>query len=416
MPFPQSWLSSSRVSAQCRKQPTIRAVVHCWLTAHPTVASSMVFYHQGVQDDWTHWPAALQHDLADKVRAFLKWFGDGQPAAAPRSFTTPIPRDAPGDPIYGGLVMDYPRARNVYLAHAAISLALELSGALPWSITNYSHDHLRLLFDWNDMFQYISTADSQFPGYYLMTLSSPARPSLVVRFLKQHQLLGTDTTDTVSRLFGWCGDLRHYYAEAPLTVPDPHLFWGPDAPPIPVSMVIKGTTYTGPSGPKSGRYTMGCTGTSEFFKSVLRIVNVPVEVRYEPSGHVMPYFPTIHRALSHGDDPYNALTLVSAFPGWPQPALKDYLITGAQWTQWFGAGVNPLTSQHNVGRRVAELAVKYQSDQLLNLYCEDVAAQASHASGKVFQTMSYFYTLHELETKQLWHKLGAKATATGFCA
>jgi hypothetical protein len=181
--------------------------------------------------------------------------------------------------------------------------------------------------------------------------------------------------------------------------------------------LIDGTTYTGKlvSPPKTfGHFTIGCSGTTQFMRSVLRAVNIPVEARFGGNHH-MPFFPTVDRGLSHGDDPYNWRGDVTPFPGWPVPAKQEYLITGAQWDQWFGPGVAAATAASNVGRHIADLAIKYQSDHLLKLYCEDAKAQVSHANSKVFQDLKLFYTLAQLEAKQLWQKLEVKATGTGFC-
>lgn len=419
MPFPANWLSASRVSDHCRNQSTIAAVLKCWLAEHPNVESELYFYSPSfpsVPLTWSDWPATLRKQLAHQVSRFLWWYADGAPSRFPLSFKTPLPKDPPGDPlIFGGLVMDEARATNVYFGHVANSLALELAGVLPWSVTTYTPDALRRLFDWNDLLQYRGPGDANQPGYYLMNQSSPATPGFVFRFFKTQQLLGADAVDTVARLFAWCRILIHYYGVSGV-YPDPTQFWGPDAPPVPVSMVINGSNYTGGGASTFGHYTMACAGTSEFFKSVLRIVNIPTEVRYDKgAGHAMPYFSTIDRALSHGDDPYDALGAVTAFDGWPVPEPSEYLITGEQWEQWFGANVDADTSKHNVGRRPAEIGVEYLSDWLLKAYCDDLASNATHADGKVAESLSYSYSLAELEAMQLWDKLAAKAAATGYC-
>jgi hypothetical protein len=417
MPFDPAWLSTSRVSANCRGKDTLAKVLHCWLTEHPTVASATSFYKSGVTSDWTSWPDEWRHDLAQEFAELVRWYGHGMPEPHPVSFKTPVPRDAPGDPAYdGGLVMSFARAKHIHFSHIANTLAIEMTGVVPWSIRHYSYEHLRQLLHWNEFLQHPTAPSTAYPGYYFMQQSSPATPAFVMRFFKDNDLVGTDAIDTVARLYQWCRTLMHYYVESPGTYPDPTFFWGPDAPPVPVSMVIYGTDYTGPSGPRFGHYTMGCTGTSQFFKSVLRVVNIPVEARYEPSGHAVPFFPTIDRALSHGDDPYDALGKVTPYPGYPAPDPAEYLITGTLWTQWFDASVDPVISNKYVGRRPAEIALKYLSDYILSAYCEDVASGASHQSGKVFEIMGNFYAYEDLEWLKFWDKLAAKAAATGFCS
>ena len=181
-------------------------------------------------------------------------------------------------------------------------------------------------------------------------------------------------------------------------------------------MLINGTNFTGLSQPIFGHYTMGCGGTAAFMKSVLRAVNIPVEMGTPPCGHVMPLFPTINRALSHGDDPYDRTAWFTAFPGWPVPSLEEYLITLDQWNEWFDPSLDLDVMITNVARHMGELGVKYQSDYLLSAYCQDTAANLDHASGQVYAALKTYYTVAELEALQLWDKLVEKAPATNFCA
>jgi hypothetical protein len=292
-------------------------------------------------------------------------------------------------------------------------------GALAWSITTYTDAQLSLILGYSQFFAYYSPPSTQFPGYYLQCGFSPATPYYAAYFFKTNSLLGADALDTVSRLFDWCRRLFHYFTEAGYPFPNPPFFWGPTSPPIGISLIIEGTTYSGNlnfNPPLFKHFTAGCGGTTEFMKSVLRAVNIPTEARSALCPHQMPFFPTIDRSMSHGDDPYNELSLVSPFPGWPVPTKQEYLITGAQWNQWFGPGVDYNTSQSNIGRHIADLAVQYQSDGLLKAYCQDLTAQASHGNGEVFKALGGYFTLAQLEAKQLWQKLEAKASATNFCS
>ena len=346
----------------------------------------------------------------------VAWYGAGMPSPDPPSFTDPIPR-VNGDPSqnYDGFMMPADRGRHMYLSHVANGLALETTGKLPWSITGYSAQHLADLFSAEYWLIYLTPPDATIEGYYYEDLNTPATPAHVMRFFAANNIVGTSALDTVANLIGWCRILIHYYTETANVSPDDHAFWGPDAPPIPTSMIINGSNYTGHTPPIFGRYTMGCGGTAEFLKSVLRAVNIPVELGTPPCGHVMPIFPTINRALSHGDDPYDQMWKVTPFNGWPVPALEEVLITEHQYNQWFDPTLDPNVMITNVARRPVELGVKYQSDWLLDRYCQDTAAGLDHASGQVYDALKTYYTLSELEAKQLWDKLAAKATATQYC-
>jgi len=407
-----SYLSEERVGDLVVQAASPRLMLDVWLSNHPKVANSMMYEGQQFSGAWPSWPNDLKNHLADRLQQMLQWYGQGMPDPAPPSFPDPIPRDAAGDPRYGfGLVMSKERGRHVYLSHVANGLALEMSSRFPWSIASYSTKELEDLFSCNEWLGYLAPPDATVEGYYIYELNSPATPAHVMRFFTANDLLGTSARDTVARLFGWCRILQHWeqnYGE--------QAYWGPGAPPIPSSMLIDGTNCTAVDPPVFGHYTMACGGTSEFMRSVLRAVNIPVDVISPPCGHVMPQFPTINRALSHGDDPYDRLGWFTEFPGWPIPSLEEYLITIDQYNEWFGPSVDPSVSINNVGRRPAELAVQYQSDYLLELYCEDTAANLDHASGSVYAYLKTFYTLADLEAQQLWDKLAAKATATNWCA
>ena len=410
------YLDVTRVSNSVINALSPEAMLSLYLGAHPKVANAIFFEGQHVHGKaWPDWPDGLKTQLADRWKTMVTWYGQGMPSPDPSSFTDPLPVD-PGDPNWnGGEIIPAERGRHVYLSHVANGLALETTGALPWSMTGYNAKHLADLFSTTYWIEYMTPPDVTVEGYYFAELMSPATPAHVMRFFKSNDILGTSARDTVTRLFGWCRILIHYY-ETQTQPADPHLFWGPDSPPIPASLLINGSNYTGQTPPVPGRYTMGCGGTAGFMKSVLRAVNIPVEFGTPPCGHVMPLFPTMNRAMSHGDDPYDRTAWFTDYPGWPTPALKEYLITLDEYNQWFDPSLDPGVMINNVARRPVELAVQYQSDWLLDCYCQDTAANLDHAHGSVYDTIKNVYTLAQAESMQLWDKLAAKATATNFCA
>ena len=410
-------LSKERVGAKCMQSPNLVAALDCWLKAHPSVASHLEWIPPSGWVKWKDWPPGLKHELHNHFWNAVSWYRKGMPPNFPKPFPILLPKNIPGDPKYfGGLCMTEQTAKSIYLSYVANALAAELMGIFPWTITSYTAEDLRHMLGYTEFVQHALPSATQFPGYYLTSGTSPTLPYYVVHFFKKNSLLGPNALETVSRLVGWCRCLSHYWAE-PSGPIDVTRFWGPDAPPIGVSQIIEGTTYTGKLSPPPvsfGHFTAGCSGTSEFLKSILLAVNIWVEGRFGGS-HATPFFPTIDRALSHGDDPYSRLGIVTAFPGWPAPAWQEYLITGARWNQLFGPNVDWATAQANIGRRGAEIAFQYLSDTLLQSYCKDVKAQVSHANSEVFQVLKKFYTLDQLEWGQLWQRLEAKVLATGFC-
>jgi hypothetical protein len=406
-----NYLSADRVGNDVLDQVSPEFMLNAWLTNHPKVAKSIHFAGEQYSGDWMTWPDGLKEHLADRWETMVKWYGQSMPSPDPARFPDPLRRDGECDPQWGsGFVVSKEHGRHVYLSHVANGLALEMTGKLPWSIADYSSAHLRDLFSMDYWMAFLAPPDATIGGYVFEELMSPATPAHVMQFFASNDLIGTSARDTIARLFDWCKILIHW------TPSDAHAFWGPDAPPIPSSMLIDGSNYTGTNPPTFGRYTMGCGGTSAFMKSVLRAVNIPVENKTPPCGHVMPHFPTVNRTLSHGDDPYDRLGWVTAFPGWPVPELKEYLITIDQWNAWFDPSIDPAVMINNVGKHMGEIAVEYQSDWLLDAYCEDTSAGADHASGQVFAALKTFYTLAELEATQLWDKLAAKTAATNYCS
>ena len=409
-------LSVERVDNSIINALSPESMLSLWLGSHPKVADALYYRGKNYSGAWPTWPDGLRKDLADRWAAMVDWYGAGMPSPDPPSFQDPIPR-VNGDPSqnYDGFMMPAARGRHMYLAHVANGLALEMTGRVPWSIAGYSAEHLADLFSPVYWINYKEPPYVTIEGYYYENLMTPATPAHVMRFFTANDLVGTSALDTVARLVGWCRILWHYFTTQSGVDPDVHAFWGPDAPPIPASMMIDGTYFTGYDPPQFGHYTYGCAGTAEFMKSVLRALNIPVEVRVPPCGHTMPVFPTIHRALSHGDDPYDSIWDVTAFDGWPVPGPDELLITEHKYNEWFDPALDPAVMINNVARRPAELAIKYQSDALLDRYCQDTAAGLDHASGQVYDTLKTYYTVSELESRHLWHKLKTKAEATNYC-
>ena len=133
-----------------------------------------------------------------------------------------------------------------------------------------------------------------------------------------------------------------------------------------MTRVIDGTIQT--SQPQYGtrHRTAGCWGTTGFLRAALRAVNIPVKLVTNAS-HAQPWFMADARYLSHGDDPYNALT--TAVPSIPASEIP---INQTKFDAWFGAGVSPADKSNNIGRRTVELALTYLPNYLLRAYCDDI--------------------------------------------
>lgn len=412
--LPVTLLSKARIGLRCWDTGTTDAALNCWLNEHPEVSGAMFYQDANYAGSWPGWPEPAKDQLRQYFDLMVAWYKAGMPASYPNTFAVPIPEQIPPEPLYGFWMSDA-TGNRVYLSQLANSLAAELTAAFSWTIVAYTPAQLTLLLSMNDSLYYGSNAPT--PGYFFQgSTSSPATPGYTLTFFKDHNLIGVDATATVAELFGWERKLRHdFVVSGDPTVNVFPYFWGPDTPPIPDSKIITGTTYTGPINAGFEHYTAGCGGTMEFMKSVLRSVNIPVERHWVSCLHATPVFPTIGLAMTHGDDPYDSLGWVTPFTGFSAPAPIEYFVSINQLNQLFPAGQSSNTCEQTVGIQVANIAIKYGSDYLMNLYCQDLLSAATHANGQVYGYMKWYYPLQTLENMGLWTTLDNKVSATNYC-
>jgi hypothetical protein len=412
--LPITLLSKDRVGLRCWTTGNTDSALDCWLFYHPDVAAVMFYQDPSNTSSWPNWPAGPRGQLHYYFNQMVLWYAAGMPPSYPSQFAVPVPKLGPTDPVYG-FWMPNGLVRRIYISQVANSLAAELTAAFSWTITTYTQPQLSLLLNMSDTMFYMPNATP--PGYFFQyNTPSPATPGYTVTFIKNANLIGSDAADTVARLFAWERNLTHFfYVDGDPTVNVFPYFWGPNVPPIPDSKVIDGTTYTGPIDFGFGHFTAGCSGTLLFMKSVLRSVNIPVERHWVTCQHATPIFPTVDLAMTHGDDPYDRLGWVTPFPGFSTPAPSEYLISISQLNQMFPPGQNWDDCTHQVGIQVANIAIQYGSDYLMNLYCQDLLANASHADGQVYGYMQFYYPLATLENMGLWTILDNKVNATNYC-
>jgi hypothetical protein len=177
--------------------------------------------------------------------------------------------------------------------------------------------------------------------------------------------------------------------------------------------MISGTTSTSKG---FGHWTYQCAGTTGFFASVLRAVNIPSAdaANANTCSHSLPWFPTESRYLSHGDDPYNG-----DFKAMPNTA-DTLLINLAVYHNWFDPQVkNCDTDSNNVERRPTELDLTFLGPGMITSFCDDLAHNRTHANGTVFSNISCCIArpklLQYLEAIHLWDNLQAKVNAAGGC-
>lgn len=402
-------------------------VLKCWLDLYPNVAESLVWEDVNLDTGtvtaaaYPSWSQTRKLELNvaffyawEWLHGGLDWF-NGEYLFDPPDNQIALADD---DSVETGLTKD--DAWKLYLGTVAHSLALEIGGFVPWSIVGYNTQDLELLLHsknfyaagdhhWSSLDSNGQTKQFHYVGYLIDGWVVPPRPVTAFEFLVNQNILRSDHYKTITRLLFWS---QHHMA---------HWAGGFDAQNMeaywqyrgwaPASRIMSGTTYEDPdssytNGPYS--WSVGCHGTSYFYRALMRLANIPVHYYYlEGCGHGMPVFSTISRTLSHGDDVY---TYTLSHPPFPPDLLLISL--NAFNMMFFGSDGDC----GNVGRRVAQIAIDWLPDSLVHDYCDDVWNGASHAEGEVFQWFSLWYTLADLESTDLWGRLADRATDLGFCS
>lgn len=204
----------------------------------------------------------------------------------------------PDDDEHATTVLAHSNAWPMFLAHVAQSLAVEIGEWVNWSIRSYSSNNLKILFDGREFFEW----DGNYAGYRIEQSKGrvvPAPPKHMFAFLSNNDCIAYNKLYTISGLLEWCrSNLVHFSGGADAQNMENQ--WQYRGYP-PISRIISGTPFTG--NPHYGivHRTAGCRGTCGFLRSVLRVVNIPVE-QVHVCGHALPHFITENRYLSHGYD------------------------------------------------------------------------------------------------------------------
>jgi hypothetical protein len=428
-------------------------VLHCWLAFHPEVRKHLIWEYidygpldplgtltgqaaPAVWEDWSDFDRALLD--AAFYHAYL-YLDSGATA-----FGGPVLPDAPDNQI---LLADDESdvtffsefdAKRMYMATVAHSLALEIGGFVPWSITTYNDDDLDVLFNahYQVKVEYdtwtINGVDRSYLGYRPGQINvSEAPPVTTFNWLVANNIIGPNHLLTVGRLLEWgrahqiheglssASPLWAYRANLALLQQAIWQYRGMS----PAVRVMNLTTFVDPFtghtyGPGPTGWTQnGCQGEGEFLQVVLRAANIPVvQMDIIPGGgHSTALFRTLGMMMGHGDDVYD-VRLAAATPMAPGEAI---LISIATFNAWFQSPGLP--TYFNLYRALYEVELKYLSNRLLEKYCSDQATGQTHASGDVYAEflgydgITHFYTVQELEAVNLWDNLKVKAGKLGYC-
>ena len=378
----------------------VSVTLDAWLNARLAIAASIVWEDAAGPHAWSSWSAGWKAELRQAFEIVRSRGSISVTDVPPNQVTL-------ADNQQVITVLSPSDAWAYFKASVAQSLAAEIGSHLPWSLQSYSPSQLAQLFDSREMFRWNASP----VGYRIDSMHGhivPAPPLRSYEFLGTSDLIGSTRLDTLANVVDWCrANLVHFSGNtAAANMEDQWQYRG--FPPM--SRVLAGTIQT--SRPEFGAMhrTAGCWGTTGFLRALLRVVNIPVKL-VTNAGHAQPWFMADSRYLSHGDDPYNALT--KATP--PIPAAQ-ILIDQAKFNSWFGPGVSETDKSNNIGRRTRELAITYLPNYLLHAYCRDLSAGNTHGNGQVFDIFSRNYSVAQLEAANLWGRMDAKIAGFGGCA
>jgi hypothetical protein len=420
--------------------------VNCWLAQNPGVSQYVVWESRlalgsSTPVAWAQWPNAQRDDLRVNLATYEGLLA-GTVAQDPDPLVDPpVNQETLQDSDFPVLVLSSNDAWRLYVKTVAMSLATELTGAVPWSVTGYDAPSLSALFDSRNTLSYtwsgrpanLGVNTPQAEGYMAIandydptthatftpyaSYVTPAPPEVALKFVRAKSLQGTTRAATVANAIDWTRRLRHYVT-TPSGVPTAvfQRVWGYRGP-APVSATIATTTDTDFDANNPYHFTAGCHGTAGFLQSVLRTLNIPVDNDTQ-HGHSVTRFMADALYLSHGDDPY----IGSDIYGVPASGL---LLSDATYQAWF---VNGAYAAESIGRGDPESMIDYLSGKLQWLYCND-PPNTDPSNSLVMHEFTLFpdvFPLSYLENlppdpsnpglpASLWDRLAQKVAAQGGC-
>jgi hypothetical protein len=409
-------------------------LVSAWLKLHPSVANAIVWEGpRGHTEGYPQWPDSRRLELENEVRAYAT----GTPTALD---DPPANLLQVADDDFVHTRIDPAHAWKLYLSHLACGLWLEMDKKLGWSVIDYPAAALAVLFDSRQMFHWRITATKDEVGYtgankegYDLDFDAsgpviPAPPYQILKFLHDVGVLpktalkgvllppqpalspAMQRLATIHGFVDWCRNLFHYgdgFGAANF-----QKYWGYRGL-APVMRMLQGTVIGGGTGSKKN-WTAGCHGTSGLMRAVLRVINIPAEIRWLDE-HVQSWFPLENIGFCHSDDPY--MRKERYFPNqtkqgnlWSPPfPVSELFISAAEYETWFGANVPADKLWRNGSQRDFGLTLKYLPYWLLQHYCDDKAA----GTNTVADYFTILYSPADLEAVKLWQRLAEKLASIG---
>jgi len=282
---------------------------------------------------------------------------------------------------------------------------------------------------------------AEWPIHGAATLTSPL--GSLELLMRQQGLVRNSMEGTLYAALDWGRDnLVHF--NGPLERYSEDRVWQYGGAP-PVSRVIAGTIAfedgQGWGDHEWGvqNYTMGCHGTSGFYKAVLRTMNIPVKVENNAfhSGMSFPMWPpwAVAGHITHSDSIYSRafrdqnLGLPLENPTANPESSANIIADDSDYLAWF----DPSLSFHQKIANVTLSELRYlafwqpvPTTYIMQLYCADLAAGLSHADGSVYKNLFFNQlvglhptglTLQDLENAFYWDWLEwRRSTYPGGCS
>jgi len=406
-------------------------VLRCWLALNPQVAQAIQWQVLDLDTGnatlvaYPNWSESMKEDLDTTFFYTYSWLASG--------LLTPFP--IPPDPTinmipstsWGSATAFNPQqAWVLYTATVAHGLALEIGGFVPWSVLNYGPDDLLDLFSSKALFtaEHRDYTDVSYTGYWVSEVVH-AFPKTTFSFFVDEDIIRWSHQATITRLLEWSGSHLVHAGS-----------YGGDADDVsgmeycymhwqyygkaPVQRMLAGTVRANVN--MFRNWTYGCTGTSAFYQSVLRALNIPAYTLFgwgeddEPhlDGHTVPVFPTLGKTMSHADEIYAWHVLTDDISP-PPNGLSPYavLISWDTFVDWFYTHPD-----HNTGRqRAYELRIDTLPDEILDLHCQDLLLPyfTPLSQTAVYARFAEHYTVSDLIARDLWTRLAQKEALLDYC-
>lgn len=440
-----------KIVDDCYGLTDFRQNVNCWLTKNPTVAQYVIWQQRlalgsSSPTAWSQWTNSQRDDLRTNVVNYESLLAntitqDPDPLVDP-----PVNQETLQDTDFPVVVLTTNDAWRLYVKTVAMSLAVELSQYVPWTVTTYDAPSLSALFDSRNTVFYTWSGRTGLPnptpqaeGYMAVenmydkvnhttftptgSWVTPAPPDETLQFIRAKSLQGSTRLLTIQNTLDWSRRLRHFQNGTGNNVGTFQRVWQYRGP-APVSATIATTVDPGNSADPTDpfHWTAGCQGTAGFLHSVLRTINIPVDSNVVPLNlsHSITRFMTDNVYLSHADDPYYG----SDPYGIPASAM---LISDTTYQAWFVNATQPVLNE-DTARENPETWIQYLSPKLEFDYCSDPPG-TTPANSRVFQQFAPWpdiYTLSYLQNlppdpanpslpASLWDRLAQKIQNNGGC-